>query len=229
MTFKDLIRLNARKLRANFPRIRIWKIDALKLGYVSIPKSASSSIRRYLTAAMKEIGDDQETARISLSPAQVHKLREEIFLFSFVRNPLTRLYSCYRDKLGVAREKYETCTLSHFGLHYGMSFEDFVRRVVEIPDKHADQHFRSLSSFLLYKGELNVDYVGRFENLSDDWEVISTRFGLEPPGKNRRVSGPPVGMDEIPLSKDALRLVMERYALDLDTFGYREDLEKLLS
>ena len=229
MTLKDLIRLNARKLRSHFPRIRVWKIDALKMGYISIPKSASSSIRRYLTAAMKEIGDEQETARVSLTPAQISKLREEIFLFSFVRNPLTRLYSCYRDKLGVAQEKYETCTLSHFGLHYGMSFEDFVRRVVEIPDKYADQHFRSLSSFLVHKGELNVDYVGRFERLSDDWEVISSRFGLEPPGKNRRVSGPPVGLDEIPISKEALALLMERYAEDLDRFEYREELESLLS
>ena len=141
---------------------------------------------------------------------------------------MTRLYSCYRDKVVNAEKRRDRCSLSPYRIYFGMTFDDFVNRVVQIPDQSADQHFRSLSSFLVHNGELLVDHVGKFESIAKDWEVISTRFGLPLPLRNRRVSGPQVPMGDIPLNAASLELVIKRYRQDLDTFGYRAELEALL-
>jgi dermatan 4-sulfotransferase 1 len=227
-TIDDLIRRGASKLRAINRRTRIWKVDDLKLAYIPIPKVASSSTRRLMNNRQGQTKPSPDPAKTSLSISQLLRLKDEYFLFSFVRNPLTRLYSCYRDKVVNAETRQKRCTLSPYRIHFGMTFDDFIRRVIQIPDKPADQHFRSLSSFLVHNGELLVDYIGKFENIADDWEVISTRFGLSLPPRNKRVSGSKVSMEDIPLSTASLELVITHYAQDLDTFGYRSELEALL-
>jgi len=210
----------------------------MKLGYISIPKCASSSIRNHLTQHQQQSceitknlskSDLKFCAKTSLSPRQIIELREEFYLFSFVRNPLSRLYSCYRDKVVNNARRRDRCSLSPYQINFGMSFDEFVSRVVEIPDKIADQHFRSASSFLMHKGELLVDYVGKFEQFNDDWEVIASKFDLPAPERTKRVSGPAAALKEIPISPSVLAMVIERYANDLDTFDYRDELESMLS
>lgn len=237
MTLNDLARRTASKIKANYRKTRIWKVDATKLGYISIPKCASSSIRNLLTQHQQEHSKPTENqsaadlkfcAKTSLSPWQIIKLREEFYLFSFVRNPLSRLYSCYRDKVVNAEQRRDRCTLSPYRIHFGMSFDEFVSRVVEIPDKFADQHFRSGCSFLVHKGELLVDYVGKLEQFNKDWEVISSKFNLPMPTQTKRVSGPTVTLTDIPISPTVLTMVIKRYGNDLDTFDYRDELEAML-
>ena len=85
-----------------------------------------------------------------------------------VRNPLARLYSCYRDKVVNAETRRSHCTLTPYGINFGMSFDEFVYRVAEIPDPKANDHFRSLHTFLTYKGHSFVDYVGKLENFNEE-------------------------------------------------------------
>lgn len=224
-------------VKASYRKTRIWKVDDIKLGYISIPKCASSSIRHLITQHQQEnsqISDSYKKsdlkfcAKVSLSPPQTLKLKESYFLFSFVRNPLSRLYSCYRDKVVNAAQRHDRCTLSPYRIHFGMSFNEFVSRVVEIPDKFADQHFRSGCSFLMHRGESLVNYVGKFEQFNQDWQNISSQFGLAAPKRSNRVSGPRTTIQDIPISPQVLELAIKRYANDLDAFGYREELEALL-
>ena len=238
MTISDRFRRGASIIKSHYRKNHVWIIDELKLGYISIPKVASSSIRVLMTAQQRiHLGEDEggersktlkDSARFSLSHKKIIELKEEYHLFSFVRNPLTRLYSCYRDKVVNAAQRHDRCTLSPYRIHFGMSFDEFVCRVVEIPDKSADQHFRSLSSFLLHKDRLLVDYVGRFEQLTSDWVAIESQFGISLPNNSGRISGAPVDLSNLPISKEAIKLVMKRYAQDLDAFDYRKDLEDLL-
>lgn len=237
MTTSDWLRRTASGIKANYRKTRLWKIDTLKLGYISTPKCASSSIRSLLTEHQRKSSHTEKhhrksdlkfCAKISLSPREIIQLRKEYYLFSFVRNPLTRLYSCYRDKVVNAAQRRDCCTLSPYRIHLGMSFDEFVSRTVEIPDKYADQHFRSASSFLVYQNELLVDYVGKFEHLNQDWEVISSQFNLAAPTRNKRISGATINIEDIPISPENLELIIKHYANDLDTFNYRDELEALL-
>ena len=224
--------------------VRFWQLDSLKLVYVPVPKVASSSIREVLRvrkiAEIQAAGSAasmnpselkrqaEEQLKRSLPPAKVAQMGSDYYRFSFVRNPLTRLYSCYRDKVVNAQQYRDRCTLSPYGIHFGISFEDFIERVAEIPDKYSDQHFRSQSAVLLYKGELLVDYLGKLEQFAEDWEVLSTRFGLDVPPRTKRVSGVAVPLHELPLTRHGLEVVMKRFEPDLDLFGYRDDLEALM-
>ena len=244
VTISDHIRRCAHLIKAQRRMIRFWKLESLQLAYIAVPKVASSAIRQMLRARQADeimsaagaspIGKRdlkskcEEQVRVSLRPAQVAQLGGQYYRFSFVRNPLTRLYSCYRDKVVNAQQRRGRCTLSPYGVHFGMSFEDFIERVAEIPDKSSDQHFRSQSALLLYNNELLVDYWGKLERFAEDWEVLSDRFGLDVPQREKRVSGVVVPMHELPLTRHGLERVMNRFEQDLDLFDYRRDLEALM-
>lgn len=231
-------------IKAQRRMVRLWKLESLQLAYIGVPKVASSAIRQRLRACHADEMDSgagdipidkrelkaicEEQVKVTLRPSQVAKMRGYYYRFSFVRNPLTRLYSCYRDKVVNAEQRRDRCTLSPYGVHFGMSFDDFIERVAEIPDKYSDQHFRSQSALLLYQGELLVDYYGKHEQFDEDWAMLSARFGLDAPTRQKRVSGVAVPMSELPLSRQSLERVMLRFEQDLDLFGYREDLEALM-
>lgn len=229
-TLKDRIRNFAHAIKAQRTRIKLCKLEEMSLGYIQIPKVASSSINLMLSELRTNPTPDKASwaKTESLHPRGVLRLREQYFLFSFVRNPVTRLYSCYRDKVVNAEQRRKRCTFSPYQIHFGMSFQEFIEQVSQIPDRHSDQHFKSQSGVLYHKGELLVNYVGKMEQFEEDWEVLSSRFELPMPPRSRRVSGTTAGMKDIPLSRDVLSLIMNRYAKDLDHFDYRQDLESLM-
>lgn len=213
----------------------------LGLGYIALPKAASSSIRNLIRDregrrlfADRQLDRHALKARLekhvkrSMTPAQVVALREKVHLFSFVRNPLTRLYSCYRDKVVNAAQKHERCTLSVYGIEFGMSFDDFVARVAAIPDERSDQHFRSQHTFLAHEGKLLVHFLGKFERFDVDWQHVHERFGLAPPGRERRVSGPSVTAAQLPVTRRSVELAIERYRTDIDLFDYRDEMAQAL-
>jgi len=225
-------------LNAHRSQVKVWQLERLHLGYVPVPKVASSSIREmmrtmqadWMSAAgavnNREVVDEQ--IRFSLRPKQVLQLREQYYLFSFVRNPLMRLYSCYRDKVVNAEQRRKRCTFSPYRIHFGMSFEDFIERIAQIPDRYSDQHFRSQTGLLYHKGELLVNYVGKLEQFADDWEQVSARYEFPELSRSKRVSGAALAMHELPITRRGLSIVMDRFAEDLDHFEYRQDLEALM-
>ncbi len=105
----------------------------------------------------------------------------------------------------------------------GMPFNEFVEAVYATPDEQADAHFRSQYVTVCGpEGRILADFVGRFENLREDFDVVAEKIGapgLELPHRlksrnrqNRHYSG---FYDE-----RLKRLVRERYQEDVDLFGY---------
>ena len=54
----------------------------------------------------------------------------------------------------------------------GMSFEECVRAMYEIPDENADLHFRSQHGSLLIDDRIELDFLGRFESLEHDFYAM---------------------------------------------------------
>ncbi|MGL1832507.1 sulfotransferase family 2 domain-containing protein [Rhodocyclaceae bacterium SMB388] len=223
-------------------RCDLWVLEDLGLGYLPVPKVASSSIRNSFVDRMTPVllgrPDVSRRAvkerveariRLSLDITGVKERRKTLFVFTFVRNPLTRLHSCYRDKVVNAAERREKCTLSPYGIQFGMSFDEFAMRIAEIPDARADQHFRSQHSFVASGGALLVDYVGKIEQFEEDWLPLKVRFGLPPPARSRRVSGEPLAVPDLPLSRAAAEQAVRRYAEDIEIFGYEREIEAVLA
>lgn len=101
------------------------------------------------------------------------------FKFAFVRNPWDRLVSCYTDKIvGEGRRALTSPRGSHF--YKGMPFDEFVEVVCATPDNKANIHFRSQHRKLCGpEGELLPDFIGRFENLAEDFAHVATTIGAQ--------------------------------------------------
>ena len=206
--------------------------------YVSVPKVACSSFK---TAFANLLGLDLAKAhgdphRVRYpSPVPIESLQAYLypgfFRFAFVRNPWDRLVSCYRDKIKNEVEGY-----THFTIRPGvanclarfdafvadMSFEDFVAAVASIPDSEADGHFRSQHTFLTNrKGELAVDFVGRYERLADDFATVRQRTGLPDIELPRLQAARSVAKYMSYYNPRTQEIVAERFRKDIEMFGYR--------
>ncbi len=114
---------------------------------------------------------------------------EDFFKFTFVRNPFGVVYSFYCYHSAMVDAESHLVDLFKMGPKYGNTFEDFVIGLTEIDKLHA----RALRGFartqqkqFAYIGdEINVDFLGRFENLEKDFQVVARATGLNPGGKMR--------------------------------------------
>jgi hypothetical protein len=149
---------------------------------------------------------------------------QHYFKFTFVRNPWDRLVSCYNSKFvkggtGLRMGKY-----GEVSLRSGMPFGDFAEAVCQVPDEAADPHFRSQHVTICQDSPekaILADFVGRFENLQEDFGNIAQEVGLKArlshinKSKNNSSSAYRDFYD-----KRIARMVGERYREDADIFGY---------
>jgi hypothetical protein len=237
----DWIKKEIKKLRFKRGGLKVWVMEDIQLAYLSIPKVASSSIRHLIRERQAKImfsysqenrktlkKELEKRIKISTTPSQIPQLKERFYLFSFVRNPLTRLYSCYRDKVINAVKKHDECKLSPYGINFGMNFEEFINRISQIPDECADRHFKSQYAFLTHGEDLLVQFLGKFERFESDWQHLTEAFGLSCPPCTRRVSGPPVPLLALPLTRRGAETAIARYQKDIELFGYQDEIKEML-
>lgn len=232
---------NLRRYGEVVPRI-FYLIDPLKLAYLETPKVACTAIRMALAQASGISFDRSEGFEYHLYiDPQWHRVAGKLDRaqcgydrFSFVRNPFDRLVSCYRSKV-IYRPSPKQVS-PHFQNYFftipvNISFADFVERVSQIPDALADAHFKSQYAMLSCDGELQVDYLGRFEWLADDWRPIAERYQLEPLLEAANVSKNKPGTHSdyrLYYTEPLVHWVYERYRKDVEAFGYQEEYEQLL-
>ena len=100
-----------------------------------------------------------------------------------------------------------------------MPFAEFAEMVCELPDERTDKHLKSQSYFLVRRGEIVPDFIGKVEHMDDDWKRVMERAGIayELPHLNRTRSKPTASY----FSDSALRnMVGDRYREDVERFGY---------
>ena len=111
-----------------------------------------------------------------------------------------------------------------------MSFEDFVRRVAEIPDVESNTHFRAMHPFLTHKGCLLPYTLCRLENLASDWNVVQQNvpgFPCLPKMNQSSVSGRLLYSDAY--SSELAEIAYERYHKDIELLGYEEGIKGMIS
>lgn len=89
----------------------------------------------------------------------------KFFKFSFVRNPWDKLVSVYRYK----------------GFDKNFSFKEFVTSRLPAKDNYSGtyRHVTPQHEFLCNaNGELLVDFVGKFENLQSDFDLVCSKLGI---------------------------------------------------
>ncbi|MGB1249199.1 MAG: sulfotransferase family 2 domain-containing protein [Candidatus Promineifilaceae bacterium] len=215
------------------PRV-YFQFDEQRLIYIATPKTASTSILLTIGVArgLTDVQPREIRGRFAahIKRGSLQQVNANYFKFSFVRNPYSRLVSCYENKFVEVREYGRDRFLyAHppFEMSVGDTFEQFIRRIAEIPDELADRHFKSQTAFLYWKGLCLVDFIGRFETLTTDWSALAKRTYLPQqlcnlPREFPRRKMPANYQDYY--TPELAALVFQRYRADFERFGYAKDV-----
>ncbi len=104
----------------------------------------------------------------ALFPELTKKDYDRYFKFTFVRNTWARMYSWYTN---VMKDP-------HMKASYGITdndytFESFLKEKIN-PNNFSQLHFITNK-----KGEIPMDFIGRFEHLQEDFNIVCDRLEIE--------------------------------------------------
>ncbi len=151
---------------------------------------------------------------------------DEMFKFTFVRNPWDRIASAYF----FLQSGGMTQTDAEWGKRWlasCASLDDFVQNLLPDPEVREMVHFRTQMSFLVdpRTDEIGCDFVGRYESLAADFEHIAGKLGRDVslPNLNKTKGGVKRRWDE-EMSPQSMAIIRELYARDVDDLGYQESV-----
>lgn len=239
---KSILSRVLKRLGGEDKRQQIIAVHDYKIIYFPIPKVACSSLKSACVDLLKiQLPSDAWKADAFNTSNYDHLFNKSNFLvkkkdvvklpnywsFAFVRNPWDRLVSCYSEKIRKDGDPENfTNGVSKVLIPYGvfksgMPFSDFARAISEIPDRESDPHFRSQYTFICSGKSCRpmVDFIGRFENLEEDFKEIQKRIDL------------PFALPHMLASKRnhyrgyynpaLVEIVARRYQKDVEIFSYR--------
>lgn len=219
-----------------------WHLTDAGVGYVQNYKAGTRSIRQALSMYLLQKQDGNEGRDISyddVTDEVVEKFDKEhsgfympqtikakwpkLCVFTFVRNPLSRLYSCYANKVLDAARTGGKFPFAALGVTPETSFDEFVRIVADTPDEKSERHFRSQTWFITADGKLITDFIGKIENFNEDWEQLRGKYSLPESPHNNQSS---MGERDFAsfYSKETYQLALERYRDDIQVLGYENDV-----
>ena len=158
--------------------------------FVAIPKAANSTIKAILQQQelkgtnfqVKNIHDRLDSPLIApfqLTPAHFESLLDspDFFRFTFVRNPFTRLLSCYLDRVQALRSVPRKQVAEVLGrpVEEEISFADFVAAVSRLDPLQMNEHFRPQWA-LASPDVVDYGFIGRFESLAVDLRHVLERI-----------------------------------------------------
>lgn len=135
---------------------------------------------------------------------------QHYFKFTFVRNPWARVHSWYQN---VLRDSHHQRRL---GLSADVDFDAFLQRCPDLYETHPQTWWLQDS-----RGALAMDFIGRFENLKEDFAQVAERIGLEDAELPWLVKGGGGESYTEAYSDEGRARVAQVYAEEIEQFGYR--------
>lgn len=169
--------------------------------FIRIPRTGSTSITHALHKTINhktgiELRDEDENFY-------------DKWRFSFVRNPHDRFLSAFYFSGEFLR--YNLPPNKFLQKH---KLEDLVKQA-----NHPLIFLRPMHEYLYdEKGELMVDFVGRFENLNDDWESVKEKLEVEANLPHLRYCR----YVKVPLTDASKEILYDFYKKDFELFDYNK-------
>lgn len=206
--------------------------------YCFAPKVASKQWKKELLVLEEE---DKQTYGANVkhnlnffAPQEVEQMLQNYFTFLFVRDPMERVLSAYKDKFLKENKVFHRAfgrniikrfrgNASKRDLETGsdVTFPEFVNYLIET--KHFDEHWRSFDQ-LCHPCAVNYDFVGHYEDLAEDAPYLVKKAGIDD-----RVSFPPFRVSNTTadmlhyysqIPKMRIFQLARRYESDYEMFGY---------
>lgn len=207
----------------------LWNYaPSLNCAYIEIPKVCCTTIKAVMQSV--ERGCDPE----QLTVGQIHDRENSPLLnydqlqesgnnnyrtFAFVRNPYTRIYSAYKDKLvdNLWEKKRRAETLG-FSADENIPFIDFLRVISEKPVASLDIHWLPQTVIL---EDRTLDFIGRFEQFDNDYYIIARALGLPQQAYSRVAHATGTGTSILrTMSMEEVEIINSLYKEDFRKLGY---------
>jgi hypothetical protein len=131
--------------------------------FVKVPKTAGTSVAVALGCehVHRPHRNIVEIREVLESDVRLARCTDEYFKFGFVRNPWDRVVSLYCRREGQL-------------IGQRMSFDAFVDWIEYASDTcvHPSRHRYQIDWFRDDKGDIAVDFIGKFENLESDFRYV---------------------------------------------------------
>jgi hypothetical protein len=212
--------------------------------YLAVGKAANSTVKHHLfeleyrgTKFKIKSVHDRQSAPL-LSPYQLpDNLLNEVFTspkyfrFAIVRNPYSRLLSCYLDRVVPCRGAAYQELIRTLGRSDGSSvtFQEFIQTACTQPPFQQNNHWR-LQVADICANIIPYDFIGKQENFAEDMSLIWSRIapGQALPEFARSNKSPSITGAKNRLhdyfTPELIELVSKTYILDFERFNYSTDL-----
>lgn len=203
--------------------------------YLNNPKAGCSSIKRTVmeyensvgnTNIRIESGEDIHPRNADIFDYSISRYRAGCeFIFSFVRNPFSRVLSVYLDKIKNDRsEAMEFKRRVGFPEDQPLNLDEFLDGLNHLSSEQDDPHWRPQYDNLL-SGKMPLHYIGYVESFEEDFaEVSSVIFGerIRLRSWMKHSTGATEKVKEC-LSPENVEVILKKYHQDFEMFGYSRD------
>jgi hypothetical protein len=198
---------------------RLKGFDELECIFVHIPKSAGVSINMELFGNLGGAHRTVRTYKRVFGPFTFKRY----FKFTFVRNPYSRLLSAYRFlKKGGFCEKDRLWADQNLAQYD--SFRDFVHGWLTEESILEYNHFIPQFMFICDRSfEPEVDFIGRFETIDDDFNTICSILEVDHKLKRHNQGPEKEAHWSTFYTEEELEKVYQLYRRDFELFGYSAD------
>lgn len=132
----------------------------------------------------------------------------DYFKFTFIRNPWDRAFSWYKN---VMRDEIHREGL---GIKNGISFKDFLKTFAGEGMLRPQTYW--LKSF---DGDIHLDFIGRFENLEEDFTKVCKYLDIPHISLPHRIKGSSEDYTDY-YDPESKRIISEVYQEEIDLFNY---------
>ncbi|XP_041912925.1 carbohydrate sulfotransferase 14 [Alosa sapidissima] len=216
--------------------------------YCYVPKVACSNWKRMLkvlSGALPGVDAkgkmDHRTDLLFLSDLQPEQIRHRLrhyYKFMFVREPMARLLSAYRNKFGEIesyQKKYGAEIIRRYRKGRAkdpniagddVTFTEFVRYLLDEESERMNEHWMPMYN-LCQPCAITYDFIGSYERLEDDAAHVLEKVGAPPHLRfpERQSWYKPVTKETLHyylcgVPQKLLRELLPKYILDFSLFGY---------
>ena len=182
--------------------------------YIHIPKTAGTSICNALYE-----GDPWHYSAKELNFIQPIKFKKYAKV-AFVRDPLERLISTYNYSLQYVKENPK-CSIAF--MSNARNFDEFIE--LYFTENLIKEHYFFWKQAVYLDCEM--DFIGKFENLQDDFYAMKEKFKLNVTLLHHNKS---LSFDKkIPLKESNLKKIFLLYSDDYKKFGYLNKISSKIS
>ena len=217
---KELKRISqAKNLYENTPSGDYYSFNSFdyhRCIFVHIPKAAGVSVS---TSLFGNYGGGHKTLKWYQSYFHPWTF-QSYFKFTITRHPYDRLLSAYNFlKHGGMNEidaEYSRKNLLDIS-----SFDEFVLDWLDNSRMYSVLHFMPQCYFLRDKrGKINLDFIGRFENLEADFRHISAQLNVQAKLKKTNVAKRKVLVNHCDKNEKVMNRISQLYSEDFKNLGY---------